>query len=115
MKGCPPNSRLLLLLLLLSLDPGAGECLGYGKSGDMGEHHEGKGAQEDQLLLGDSKVIGLAFSERVLWCAPALILPPSSTCCTQLYRQPLSNKLLRKVIRVELQEVDGDCHLQAFV
>ncbi|XP_062064017.1 C-C motif chemokine 27 [Lepus europaeus] len=44
-----------------------------------------------------------------------LILPPSTTCCTQLYRQPLSNKLLRKVIRVELQEADGDCHLQAFV
>ncbi|KAM5298454.1 C-C motif chemokine 27 [Ctenodactylus gundi] len=45
----------------------------------------------------------------------ALLLPPSTTCCTQLYRQPLPNKLLRKVIRVELQEADGDCHLQAFV
>ncbi|MBZ3879945.1 C-C motif chemokine 27 [Sciurus carolinensis] len=46
----------------------------------------------------------------------ALLLPPSTTtCCTQLYRQPLSSKLLRKVIRVELQEADGDCHLQAFV
>uniref|UniRef100_I3M182 C-C motif chemokine ligand 27 n=1 Tax=Ictidomys tridecemlineatus TaxID=43179 RepID=I3M182_ICTTR len=45
----------------------------------------------------------------------ALLLPPSTTCCTQLYRQPLSKKLLRKVIRVELQEADGDCHLQAFV
>uniref|UniRef100_A0A8C3WQ25 C-C motif chemokine ligand 27 n=1 Tax=Catagonus wagneri TaxID=51154 RepID=A0A8C3WQ25_9CETA len=45
----------------------------------------------------------------------ALILPPSTTCCTQLYRQPLSSKLLRQVIRVELQEADGDCHLQAFV
>ncbi|KAF0881551.1 CCL27 protein, partial [Crocuta crocuta] len=44
-----------------------------------------------------------------------LLLSPSITCCTQLYRQPLSNKLLRKVIRVELQEADGDCHLQAFV
>ncbi|KAM4849910.1 C-C motif chemokine 27 isoform 2-T2 [Urocitellus parryii] len=46
---------------------------------------------------------------------PTLLLPPSTTCCTQLYRQPLSRKLLRKVIRVELQEADGDCHLQAFV
>ncbi|XP_048639418.1 C-C motif chemokine 27-like, partial [Marmota marmota marmota] len=45
----------------------------------------------------------------------ALLLPPSTTCCAQLYRQPLSSKLLRKVIRVELQEADGDCHLQAFV
>uniref|UniRef100_F7C5L0 C-C motif chemokine ligand 27 n=2 Tax=Callithrix jacchus TaxID=9483 RepID=F7C5L0_CALJA len=45
----------------------------------------------------------------------ALILPPSTSCCTQLYRKPLSDKLLRKVIRVELQEADGDCHLQAFV
>ncbi|KAM9207408.1 LOW QUALITY PROTEIN: C-C motif chemokine 27 [Dugong dugon] len=45
----------------------------------------------------------------------ALLLLPSTTCCTQLYRQPLPNKLLRKVIRVELQEADGDCHLQAFV
>ncbi|XP_010965713.2 C-C motif chemokine 27 [Camelus bactrianus] len=44
-----------------------------------------------------------------------LLLPPSTTCCTQLYRQPLSSKLLRKVVRVELQEADGDCHLQAFV
>ncbi|XP_007076593.1 C-C motif chemokine 27 isoform X1 [Panthera tigris] len=48
-------------------------------------------------------------------CPLALLLSPSITCCTQLYRQPLSNKLLRKVIRVELQEADGDCHLQAFV
>uniref|UniRef100_A0A8D1K919 C-C motif chemokine ligand 27 n=1 Tax=Sus scrofa TaxID=9823 RepID=A0A8D1K919_PIG len=45
----------------------------------------------------------------------AMILPPSTTCCTQLYRQPLSSKLLRQIIRVELQEADGDCHLQAFV
>ncbi|XP_012882024.1 PREDICTED: C-C motif chemokine 27 [Dipodomys ordii] len=45
----------------------------------------------------------------------ALPLSPSTTCCTQLYRQPLSNKLLRKVIHVELQEADGDCHLQAVV
>ncbi|XP_053426060.1 C-C motif chemokine 27 [Nycticebus coucang] len=45
----------------------------------------------------------------------ALLIPPSATCCTQLYRQQLSNKLLRKVIRVELQEADGDCYLQAFV
>ncbi|XP_012625556.1 C-C motif chemokine 27 [Microcebus murinus] len=44
-----------------------------------------------------------------------LLIPSSTTCCTQLYRQPLSNKLLKKVIRVELQEADGDCHLQAFV
>ncbi|KFO35346.1 C-C motif chemokine 27 [Fukomys damarensis] len=45
----------------------------------------------------------------------ALLLPPSTTCCTQLYRQPLPSKILRKVIWVELQEADGDCHLQAFV
>uniref|UniRef100_A0A8C7EXN6 C-C motif chemokine ligand 27 n=1 Tax=Neovison vison TaxID=452646 RepID=A0A8C7EXN6_NEOVI len=48
-------------------------------------------------------------------CPLALPLPTSITCCTQLYRQPLSNKLLRRVIRVEVQEADGDCHLQAFV
>ncbi|XP_005401101.1 PREDICTED: C-C motif chemokine 27 [Chinchilla lanigera] len=45
----------------------------------------------------------------------AMLLPRSTTCCTQLYRQPLPNKILRKVIRIELQEADGDCHLQAFV
>uniref|UniRef100_H0XXR7 C-C motif chemokine ligand 27 n=2 Tax=Otolemur garnettii TaxID=30611 RepID=H0XXR7_OTOGA len=45
----------------------------------------------------------------------ALLIPASATCCTQLYRHQLSNKLLRKVIRVELQEADGDCYLQAFV
>ncbi|XP_008140390.1 C-C motif chemokine 27 isoform X1 [Eptesicus fuscus] len=45
----------------------------------------------------------------------AVLLPSSTTCCTQLYRQPLSRKLLRKVTRVELQEANGDCHLQAFV
>ncbi|XP_008068984.1 C-C motif chemokine 27 [Carlito syrichta] len=45
----------------------------------------------------------------------ALLLPPSTTCCTQLYQKPLTNKLLRKVIRVELQEANGDCYLQAFV
>ncbi|XP_057646450.1 C-C motif chemokine 27-like isoform X9 [Chionomys nivalis] len=44
-----------------------------------------------------------------------LPLPSSSTCCTQLYRQPLPTKLLRKILRVELQEADGDCHLQAIV
>ncbi|XP_027259100.1 C-C motif chemokine 27 isoform X2 [Cricetulus griseus] len=45
----------------------------------------------------------------------ALPLPSSTTCCTQLYRQPLPNKLLRKITHVELQEADGDCHLQAIV
>ncbi|XP_012370368.2 C-C motif chemokine 27 [Octodon degus] len=45
----------------------------------------------------------------------ALLLPSGTTCCTQLYRQPLPNKILRKVIRVELQVADEDCHLQAFV
>ncbi|XP_016078508.1 PREDICTED: C-C motif chemokine 27 [Miniopterus natalensis] len=44
-----------------------------------------------------------------------VLLQPSATCCTQLYRQPLSKKLLRRVTRVELQEADGDCHLQAFI
>nr|XP_004658537.1 C-C motif chemokine 27 [Jaculus jaculus] len=69
MKGLfPTSSLLLILLLLLSPDPGA-----------------------------------------------ALPLSPSNTCCTQLYRQPLSSKLLKKIIQVELQEADGDCHLQAFV
>uniref|UniRef100_A0A8C0A467 C-C motif chemokine ligand 27 n=1 Tax=Bos mutus grunniens TaxID=30521 RepID=A0A8C0A467_BOSMU len=43
----------------------------------------------------------------------AFPLALSTACCTQLYRQPLPNKLLRRVIRVELQEAD-DCH-QAFV
>ncbi|VFV20372.1 chemokine (c-c motif) ligand 27 [Lynx pardinus] len=55
------------------------------------------------------------FWDRTRQKQEALLLSPSITCCTQLYRQPLSNKLLRKVIRVELQEADGDCHLQAFV
>uniref|UniRef100_A0A8C9BAE0 C-C motif chemokine ligand 27 n=2 Tax=Phocoenidae TaxID=9740 RepID=A0A8C9BAE0_PHOSS len=46
----------------------------------------------------------------------ALPLAPSTTsCCTQFYRQPLSSKLLRNIIRVEFQEADGDCHLQAFL
>ncbi|XP_023438934.1 C-C motif chemokine 27 isoform X1 [Dasypus novemcinctus] len=45
----------------------------------------------------------------------AWLLPSSTTCCTQRYQQSLSNKLLRKIIWVELQEADGDCHLQAFV
>ncbi|XP_036289388.1 C-C motif chemokine 27 isoform X1 [Pipistrellus kuhlii] len=45
----------------------------------------------------------------------AVLLPSSTTCCTQLYRRPLSRKLLKKVIEVELQEANGDCHLQAFV
>ncbi|CAO2580507.1 C-C motif chemokine 27 [Lemmus lemmus] len=44
-----------------------------------------------------------------------LPLPSSSTCCTQLYRQPLPNRLLRKILHVELQEANGDCHLQAIV
>ncbi|XP_025137716.3 C-C motif chemokine 27 [Bubalus kerabau] len=45
----------------------------------------------------------------------AFPLALSTACCTQLYRQPLPNQLLRRVIRVEFQEADGDCHLQAFV
>ncbi|XP_034357751.1 C-C motif chemokine 27 isoform X3 [Arvicanthis niloticus] len=45
----------------------------------------------------------------------ALPLPSSTSCCTQLYRQPLPNRLLRRIVRVELQEADGDCHLQAVV
>ncbi|XP_006898609.1 PREDICTED: c-C motif chemokine 27 [Elephantulus edwardii] len=45
----------------------------------------------------------------------ALLLSLSASCCTQLYREPLPNKMLRKVIRVEIQEADGDCHLQAVV
>ncbi|XP_077003981.1 C-C motif chemokine 27 [Tamandua tetradactyla] len=68
MKGPRSTGNLLLLLLLLSSDPGT-----------------------------------------------ALPLPLSTPCCTQLYRKPLTHKLLKKVTRVELQEVDGDCHLQAFV
>ncbi|XP_060055237.1 C-C motif chemokine 27 [Erinaceus europaeus] len=68
MKGPSPITNLLLLLLLLSPDPGE-----------------------------------------------ELPLPPSTTCCTQLYRKPLPNKLLKKVIEVELQEADGDCHLQAII
>ncbi|EDL98704.1 chemokine (C-C motif) ligand 27 (predicted), isoform CRA_f [Rattus norvegicus] len=45
----------------------------------------------------------------------ALPLPSSTSCCTQLYRQPLPTRLLRRIVRVELQEADGDCHLQAVV
>ncbi|XP_007945236.1 C-C motif chemokine 27 [Orycteropus afer afer] len=45
----------------------------------------------------------------------AFLQPPALTCCTELYQRPLSDKLLRKVTRVELQMADGDCHLQAFV
>uniref|UniRef100_A0A8C6RF55 Chemokine interleukin-8-like domain-containing protein n=1 Tax=Nannospalax galili TaxID=1026970 RepID=A0A8C6RF55_NANGA len=68
MKGFLPNSSLLLILLLLSPDPGS-----------------------------------------------ALPLSASTSCCTQLYRQPLPNKLLRKIIYVEVQKADAECHLQAFV
>uniref|UniRef100_A0A8C6RBD6 Chemokine interleukin-8-like domain-containing protein n=1 Tax=Nannospalax galili TaxID=1026970 RepID=A0A8C6RBD6_NANGA len=45
----------------------------------------------------------------------ALPLSASTSCCTQLYRQPLPNKLLRKIIYVEVQKADAECHLQAFV
>ncbi|XP_051014027.1 C-C motif chemokine 27-like isoform X4 [Acomys russatus] len=45
----------------------------------------------------------------------ALPMPSSNSCCTQLYRQPLPIRVLRRIIRVELQEADGDCHLQAVV
>lgn len=48
-------------------------------------------------------------------CSAGLPLPSSSTCCTQLYRQPLPNRLLRKILHVELQEANGDCYLQAIV
>ncbi|XP_075415607.1 C-C motif chemokine 27 [Tenrec ecaudatus] len=44
-----------------------------------------------------------------------LLMPPSTACCTRLYRQPLPSKLLKKVLRIALQEADGDCYLQAFV
>ncbi|XP_021490113.1 C-C motif chemokine 27 isoform X5 [Meriones unguiculatus] len=44
-----------------------------------------------------------------------LPLPSSTTCCTQLYRQPLPSRLLRRIVQVELQEADGDCHLKAVV
>ncbi|XP_044534073.1 uncharacterized protein LOC123249146 [Gracilinanus agilis] len=45
----------------------------------------------------------------------ALPLDPSISCCTQVYRKNLPNKLLRNVIQVELQEANGDCHIQAYV
>ncbi|KAM5329758.1 C-C motif chemokine 27 [Glossophaga mutica] len=45
----------------------------------------------------------------------AVLLPSSTTCCIQLSGQPLSSTLLRKVTQVQLQEADGDCHLQAYV
>ena len=45
----------------------------------------------------------------------ALPLPSSTSCCTQLYRQPLPSRLLRRIVHMELQEADGDCHLQAVV
>ncbi|KAF6327043.1 C-C motif chemokine ligand 27 [Rhinolophus ferrumequinum] len=68
-------------------------------------------------MKGPSPTISLLLLLLLLSPDPgaAVLLPPSTTCCTQLYRQLLSNKLLRKVIQVELQEADGDCHLQAFV
>ncbi|KAM5258292.1 LOW QUALITY PROTEIN: C-C motif chemokine 27 [Hipposideros larvatus] len=67
-------------------------------------------------MKGPSPTISFLLLLLLLSSDPgAVILPPSTTCCTQLYRQPLSNKLLRKVIQVELQEADGDCRVQAFV
>ncbi|XP_056662269.1 uncharacterized protein LOC100028763 [Monodelphis domestica] len=49
--------------------------------------------------------------------SPRKALPPdpSISCCTQVYRKNLPNKLLRNVIRVDLQEANGDCHIKAYV
>ncbi|XP_043855334.1 uncharacterized protein LOC122752567, partial [Dromiciops gliroides] len=44
-----------------------------------------------------------------------LPLDPSISCCTQVYRRNLPSKLLRNVFKVELQEANGDCHIQAYV
>lgn len=44
MKGPSPTSSLLLLLLLLSTDPTAGECLGVYKARGLGEWDGGKRA-----------------------------------------------------------------------
>lgn len=110
MKGPLPTISLLLLLLLLSLDPGAGEYLGSRRPGIWMNEIEEKGEREVQEEFGVRSPLNT-------WphCFLVMLLPPSTTCCTQLYRQPLSNKLLKEVIRVELQEADGDCHLRAFV
>ncbi|XP_049630192.1 C-C motif chemokine 27 isoform X2 [Suncus etruscus] len=44
-----------------------------------------------------------------------LPLLPITACCTQLYRKPLPDTVLRNVVRVEIQKADGDCHLQAYM
>ncbi|XP_036594234.1 C-C motif chemokine 27 [Trichosurus vulpecula] len=48
---------------------------------------------------------------------PRTALPPdpSISCCTQVFRKNLPSKLLRNIIQVELQEANGDCHIQAYV
>ncbi|XP_044121402.1 C-C motif chemokine 27 [Neovison vison] len=96
--------------------------------GAPGKRHQikgrGEGGGEREVprlssMKGPSSTSSLQLLLLLLLLSPdpgaALPLPTSITCCTQLYRQPLSNKLLRRVIRVEVQEADGDCHLQAFV
>lgn len=110
MKGPLPTISLLLPLLLLSLDPGAGEYLGSRRPGIWMNEIEEKGEREVQEEFGVRSPLNT-------WphCFLAMLLSLGTTCCTQLYRQPLSNKLLKEVIRVELQEADGDCHLRAFV
>uniref|UniRef100_A0ABI7XIE6 Chemokine interleukin-8-like domain-containing protein n=1 Tax=Felis catus TaxID=9685 RepID=A0ABI7XIE6_FELCA len=81
-----------------------------------GTQIKGRGGGEERSIQAEQHEGALTHKQPPSATAAADPRPWSSiTCCTQLYRQPLSNKLLRKVIRVELQEADGDCHLQAFV
>nr|XP_023421271.1 C-C motif chemokine 27 [Cavia porcellus]XP_023421272.1 C-C motif chemokine 27 [Cavia porcellus] len=82
----------------------------------------GEGAERSKYQLRSMKELFLPTSILMLLLlllspdpGAASLLQPITTCCTQLYRRPLPNKILRKVIWVELQEADGDCHLQAFV
>ncbi|NP_035466.1 C-C motif chemokine 27 isoform 2 precursor [Mus musculus] len=69
------------------------------------------------MMEGLSPASSLPLLLLLLSPAPeaALPLPSSTSCCTQLYRQPLPSRLLRRIVHMELQEADGDCHLQAVV
>ncbi|XP_072503468.1 uncharacterized protein [Notamacropus eugenii] len=45
----------------------------------------------------------------------ALLVDPSISCCTQVYRKTIPCKFFRNVIQLEIQEANGDCHIQAYV
>lgn len=114
MEGLSLTGSLPLILLLLSPVPEAGK---FSRGcGMLSEWTRGNRAQKVRpLAISVEQLVGLYLSEVWPYCSPALPLPSSTSCCTQLYRQPLPTRLLRRIVRVELQEADGDCHLQAVV